>query len=302
VSPSTQAAPAPVDSAERTEAVGAIAARGIGVSFGGLRALDDVYLDAAPGEIVGIMGPNGAGKTTLFDGLSGFIPCEGRVWLKGRDVTRLSPHRRAAAGLGRSFQDARLFHTMTVFDTLRVASELEMKRGGVVSVLFGLPTSRSAERAAKEKALEMVGLMGLGGFRDKLIKELSTGTRRIVDLACVLIQNPAVVMLDEPSSGIAQREAEALSPLLLRVRDRLGCAMVLIEHDMPLLLGLAQRVYALETGKVIAVGSPEKVVRHPEVVRSYLGDDPAAIGRSGVLAGAKTTRARSKRPKPTRKS
>jgi branched-chain amino acid transport system ATP-binding protein len=257
-----------------------------------------VYLDAAPGEIVGIMGPNGAGKTTLFDGLSGFIPCEGRVWVQGQDVTGLSPHARAATGLGRSFQDARLFHTMTVLDTLCVASELNMKRGGVVSVLFGLPSSRSAERASREKALEMVDLMGLGGFRDKLIKELSTGTRRIVDLACVLIQSPAVVMLDEPSSGIAQREAEALGPLLKGVRDRLGCAMVLIEHDMPLLLGLAQRVYALETGRVIAVGSPESVVRHPEVVRSYLGDDPAAIGRSGVLAGAvKAARPRSRRPK-----
>jgi branched-chain amino acid transport system ATP-binding protein len=133
-----------------------------------------------------------------------------------------------------------------------------------------------------------------------LIKELSTGTRRIVDLSCVLIQSPAVVMLDEPSSGIAQREAEALGPLLQRVRDRLGCAMILIEHDMPLLLGLAQRVYALETGRVIAVGPPESVVRHPEVVRSYLGDDPAAISRSGALAGAvKPVRPRSRRPKRT---
>lgn len=261
-----------------------LAARGIGVSFGGLRALDQVHLDAAPREIVGVMGPNGAGKTTLFDCLSGFIPCEGQVWVGGREITGSPAHERAAAGLGRSFQDARLYHTMTVFETLRVASELKMKRGGVASVLFSLPSSRSAESTARKTAMEMVRLMGLSGFRDKLIKELSTGTRRIVDLACVLIQSPAVVLLDEPSSGIAQREAEALGPLLKRLRDRLGCAMVLIEHDMPLLLGLAERVYALETGKVIAVGSPEDVVHHPEVIRSYLGDDPAAIRRSGAIA------------------
>ena len=132
----------------------------------------------------------------------------------------------------------------------------------------------------------MVNIMGLGPYRDKLIKELSTGTRRVVDLACVLIQRPSVVLLDEPSSGIAQRETEALGPLLVRLRDRLGCALVLIEHDMPLLLSIAERVYALETGRVIAMGSARDVVRHPEVVRSYLGDDPAAIARSGAVAGS----------------
>jgi branched-chain amino acid transport system ATP-binding protein len=251
------------------------------VSFGGLRALDAVDMHAAPGEIVGILGPNGAGKTTLLDCLSGFVAGRGRIWVGGREVTGLAPHARAAAGLGRSFQDARLFHTMTVLDTLRVASELRMRNADVVSTLLSLPPSRTAERAALAAALEMVEAMRLDAYRDKLIKELSTGTRRIVDLACILIQRPAVVLLDEPSSGIAQRETEALGPLLVDVRDRLGCAMVLIEHDMPLLLDVAERVYAFETGRVIAVGKPQDVVRHPEVVRSYLGDDPAAIKRSG---------------------
>jgi branched-chain amino acid transport system ATP-binding protein len=258
----------------------ALRARGVSVSFGGLLALDDVGMFAAPGEIVGVLGPNGAGKTTLLDCLSGFVPCSGRIWIGGRDVTGLPPHARAAAGLGRSFQDARLFHTMTVLDTLRVASELEIRHADALSSLLGLPHSRRAERRALDVAFELIEVMGLGAYRDKLIKELSTGTRRIVDLACVLIQRPAVVLLDEPSSGIAQRETEALGPLLIEVRDRLGCAMVLIEHDMPMLLSVATRVYALETGRVIAVGPPDEVVRHPEVVRSYLGDDPAAIRRS----------------------
>ncbi|HEV3486248.1 MAG TPA: ATP-binding cassette domain-containing protein [Vicinamibacterales bacterium] len=260
--------------------VPALRADGIGVSFGGLRALHRVALHVEPGEIVGILGPNGAGKTTLFDCLSGFVPCEGRVFIGEREVTRLPPHGRAAAGLGRSFQDARLFHTMTVFDTLRVACELRMQHADALSSLLGLPPSRNAERGAKRLALELVDLMGLAGYRDKLIKELSTGTRRIVDLACVLIQRPSVVLLDEPSSGIAQREAEALGPLLVGLRDRIGCALVVIEHDMPLLLSIAERVYALETGRVVASGPPKKVVKHPEVVRSYLGDDPRAIQRS----------------------
>ena len=260
----------------------ALRAEGIGVSFGGLRALRDVSIEILPAEIVGIIGPNGAGKTTLFDCISGFVPCGGRVEVAGTDVTDAPPHVRAAAGLGRSFQDARLFHTMTVLDTLRIASELKMPYAGPLSSLFSLPPSRRAEKRSLERALEMVDVMGLSGYRDKLIRELSTGTRRIVDLACVLIQRPSVVLFDEPSSGIAQKEAEALGPLLASVRDRLGCAIVLIEHDMPLLLGVAERLYALETGEVVASGKPTDVVTHPEVVRSYLGDDPAAIARSGA--------------------
>ena len=134
----------------------------------------------------------------------------------------------------------------------------------------------------------MVDALGLGGYRDKLIKELSTGTRRIVDLACVLIQRPTVVLLDEPSSGIAQRETEALGPLLLACATALGCALVLIEHDMPLLLGVAERCTRSRPGRVIASGKPQDVVRHPEVVRSYLGDDPAPS--SGPARSARAER------------
>ena len=261
-----------------TQAV--LAARGVSIAFGGLRVLDHVDLDVAPGEIVGIIGPNGAGKTTLFDCLSGFLPGEGRAWVDGTEITGLGPHRRAAAGLARSFQDARLFHSLTVLDSLRVAAELAVTGGGPVQSMLRLPAASRAEAEATELALEQVDSLGLRPYRDKLIGELSTGTRRIVDLAGLLLRRPKVVLLDEPSSGIAQREVEALRPLLLDVRARAGCAIVLIEHDMPLLLGLAERVYALETGRVIASGAPDEVVHHPEVVRSYLGADPAAIERS----------------------
>ena len=260
----------------------ALAARSIGVSFGGLRALDEVDIDIHAGEVVGIIGPNGAGKTTLFDCLSGFVPYEGRIWLGSDEITSLPPHRRAVAGLGRSFQDARLFTTLTVLDTLRVASELHLGESSVLAALAGTPRSRAAERTATDRSLPLIDALGLGDYRDKLIRELSTGTRRIVDLACVLAQAPTVVLLDEPSSGIAQREAEAMGPLLLRIRDLTGCAMVVIEHDMPLLLGIAEHLYALETGRVIAAGAPQAVVHDPEVVRSYLGDDLAAINRSGA--------------------
>src|SRR5688500_14395913 len=209
---------APAPAALRTE--------GIGVSFGGLRALHRVSLEVGSGEIVGILGPNGAGKTTLFDCLSGFIACEGRAWVGDVEITDKAPHERARAGLGRSFQDARLFHSMTVLDTLRTASERHRPAGSsLVGTLLGGRAAREGEVEATRRADELVEVFGLGGYRDKLVGELSTGTRRIIDLACLLIQRPKVVLLDEPSSGIAQRETEALGPLLVRVRGELGCGL-----------------------------------------------------------------------------
>jgi branched-chain amino acid transport system ATP-binding protein len=264
----------------------ALDARGVGISFGGVRALDGVDIVVQPGEIVGLIGPNGAGKTTFFDCVSGLIPGEGQVLVAGRDVSGLPAHERARAGLGRSFQDARLFASMSVIDVLTVAAERHQSRSpGVMKTLLGF--GAEAEAAARSTAAQVVETFGLQAYRDKLVGELSTGTRRVVDLAGILVQRPSVVLLDEPSSGLAQREAEALVPLLQRVRADLGCALVVIEHDMPLLLGIAERLYALETGRVVAQGLPDDVVRDPEVVRSYLGDDPAAIARSGTKAAAR---------------
>jgi ABC-type branched-subunit amino acid transport system ATPase component len=258
-----------------------LAARDVGVSFGGLTVLRNVSFDLMAGEILGFIGPNGAGKTTLFDAISGFVPAVGRLWLGEVELTERTPAQRAEAGIGRSFQDARLFPAMTVLDTLRVASELSMRRVGVFASALGFPSARAAEAKATADAVELITLLGLDAYRDKLVRELSTGTRRIVDLACLLTRKPRVVLLDEPSSGIAQREAEALGPMIRSIRDSLGCAVLLIEHDMPLLLSVADRLHALETGMTVTTGAPQAVVRHPEVIRSYLGDDAAVIGRSG---------------------
>jgi ABC-type branched-subunit amino acid transport system ATPase component len=254
----------------------------VSVAFGALRALDGVSLRAEAGEIVGVVGANGAGKTTFFDALSGLVAATGSIVLDGVEIAGHPTHRRAAAGLGRSFQDARLFGTLTVADTLRVASERRERQAGVVSSMLRLPNSRSAERAASDRAAETIELLGLGDYRERLVRELSTGTRRIVDLGCALVQRPKVLLLDEPSSGIAQREAEALGPLLLRIRADLACTLIVIEHDMPLVLTIADRLYALEVGRVIAHGEPRAVLRHPAVVRSYLGGDITAVQRSGA--------------------
>jgi ABC-type branched-subunit amino acid transport system ATPase component len=253
------------------------------VAFGALVALDRASIVAHAGEIVGLVGTNGAGKTTFFDALSGLVPATGSIRLDGREIADTPTHVRAAAGLGRSFQDARLFGSLTVLDTLRIASERRERQAGVIGTIFATPTSRIAEREATRRAVEAVDLLGLGAVRHRLVRELSTGTRRIVDLGCALVQRPSVLLLDEPSSGIAQREAEALGPLLLRIRDDLGCTLLVIEHDMPLLLGIADRLYALEVGRVIVHGSPRGVLRHPAVVRSYLGGDITAVQRSGAV-------------------
>ena len=256
--------------------------------FGGVRALDGVSFDVAPDEILGFIGPNGAGKTTLFDVISGFdtVDQSGTIYLRDGDVIHelhgTPTHVRAWRGLGRSFQDGRLFPGLTVADTIAVALEQHVEVRDPIAASLHLPAVGDSEALVDLAVVDLIDLLGLGSYREKFVRELSTGTRRIVDLACVLAQGPKVVLLDEPSSGIAQREAEALAPVLRRVREELGASLLVIEHDLPLLLSIADRMIALDLGRVVVDGDPREVINHPTVVESYLGTDPAAIARSGV--------------------
>jgi branched-chain amino acid transport system ATP-binding protein len=266
-SPSVASEPAPSRGVQ-------LECRGIVRRFGGLTALDGVDLDVAPGTAVGIIGHNGAGKTTLFDVISGFLaPDAGEVRLCGIDVSGEPPHRRAAvAGLGRSFQEARLYPSLTVAETVAVALERHLPNRDTLAAALALPASTYMEAQVAERATEVLGLLGLTGYRNHRIGDLSTGTRRIVELACVLAQDPAVLLLDEPSAGVAQRETEALAPLLRRVREATGCSLVIIEHDMRLISAVCDELVALEFGSVIARGAPAEVLAHPKVIASYLGD------------------------------
>ena len=251
--------------------------------FGGITAVDNVSVQLRQGHILGLIGQNGAGKTTLFDCISGFLPIDGgHILLQGYDITDWEPHERARNRLGRSFQEAKLYPSLTVAETIAVALERHLASRDIVASALALPASYESELVARGRVEELIELMGLTAFRDKLVGELSTGSRRIVELACILAQDPSVLLLDEPSGGVAQRETEALGPLLKRVQAFTGCSILVIEHDMPLLSSICDEMVALELGGVIARGTPDEVLNHPRVIESYLGTNEAAINRSGA--------------------
>jgi branched-chain amino acid transport system ATP-binding protein len=249
-----------------------LTARGLNKRFGGVTAVDGVDLDIEPGEIVGLMGPNGAGKTTVLDVLSGFVvPDSGKVHLGELDLSALSPDARAMHGLGRSFQDARLFPGLTVTETLAVSCERWVTSREPLAAALRLPASILSEAEVFERVERILALLRLEVFRDRFASELSTGSRRLVEFGCLLAQEPEVLLLDEPSAGLARAEAEALGPVLKGIRDATGAALVLVEHDVPLLRATCDRLIALDTGRIIATGTPAEVLDDPAVVRAYLG-------------------------------
>lgn len=259
----------------------ALAVDDLSVHFGGVRAVDCATFSVAEGEILGLLGPNGAGKTTIFDLISGFLtPTSGRIHLAGDEITEWSADRRAMAGLGRSFQDARIFPSMSVAENIALSLERHLAVRDHLAASLALPDVRIEEESIAWTVSDLVEILGLGAFRSKLVGELSTGSRRIVDIAMAIAHDPAVLLLDEPSSGVAQRETEALAPLLLRIRDESGCAMLVIEHDMPMLTAVSDRMLALEQGTVVTTGSADEVLTHPQVLASYLGDDARITKRS----------------------
>jgi ABC-type branched-subunit amino acid transport system ATPase component len=258
-------------------------ATGITKRYGGLHAVDQVSLELRAGETLGLIGPNGAGKTTLFELLSGFTrPNHGSVEFLGRDITALSPSARANLGLIRSFQDAALFPTLTVLDCVTLA----MERGEPTRFLRSFAGSGASDRRKEERARELVAMMGLSRWRDKPTAELSTGTRRVAELACMIALEPVVLLLDEPSSGIAQRETEMLGEILTPIKEQLDLTLVLIEHDIPLVMGLSDRIIAMESGRIIADDTPAVVRADARVIESYIGADTRAIDRSTISSTA----------------
>jgi ABC-type branched-subunit amino acid transport system ATPase component/ABC-type branched-subunit amino acid transport system permease subunit len=245
----------------------AIRVRQVSVAFDGRRVVDEVDLRVERGEVVGLIGANGAGKSTLMNAIGGYVRSRGEIEILGRNAHRLSAARRARLGLGRSFQGAELFQDLTVRETIGLA----------------VPGVRPWQRIARAEADEVIAFLGLGAFVDRFINELSTGTRRIVELGCLIASGATVLCLDEPTAGIAQRETEAFGPLLVRIRAELDASLLVIEHDMPFVMGISDRVYCLEAGRMICEGTPDVVRNDPLVIASYLGTDERAIQRSGAV-------------------
>jgi ABC-type branched-subunit amino acid transport system ATPase component/ABC-type branched-subunit amino acid transport system permease subunit len=246
-------------------------AEGVRVRYGGLIALDDVSIHARRSEIVGIMGTNGAGKTTLFDVLSGRIrPVGGAVHLHGRDITNQSSHGRARLGLGRTFQQARLFDDLTVLDTVQIAVDGRGQRGVDVSSHNGNGGGHPLDRG-REAASATLHMIGLHEHRHRYAGELSTGTRRLVELACVAALGADVLLLDEPTAGFTPAEVDEFVEVLRNLRDTTGVTLVVIDHDVPMMTDLAERLYVLEAGRVIAEGSSAILSDNPRVVAAYLG-------------------------------
>ncbi len=260
----------------------ALEAAGVTMTFGGVSALYEASFQVSPHEILGIIGSNGAGKTTLFDVCTGFLaPTSGRIRLDGVDVTDRSAAKRAALGMGRVFQDARLFPGLTVTETIAVALERHIAVRDPIACSLGLSAALRSEQEVSERVDHLIELMGLDRYRNAFTSELSTGTRRVVEIACAMAHEPTVLLLDEPSSGIAQRESEALAELLRQLKDSTNSAFVIIEHDIPLVTRVSDRIVCMHLGSPISEGTADHVLADPDVINSYLGNNTATIQRSG---------------------
>jgi len=281
VVPSTPAKAALPEPERREAAIPTLAVADLRVTFGGNTAVDRVTLSVGAREIVGLIGSNGAGKSTLMNAVGGFVPATGSVRLGDEEIGDKPPAYRAGLGLGRTFQSATLFPELTVTETLLVALEGKSETG-VLSTALALPRATRRSRHDRAAVGDLVELLGLGGYRDHYIADLSTGTRRVVELAGLLALDAKVLCLDEPTAGLAQRETEAFGPLIVTVQRQLDASVLLIEHDMPLIMGISDRVYCLEAGQVICDGPPGDVRDNPRVIASYLGTDERAINRSGA--------------------
>jgi ABC-type branched-subunit amino acid transport system ATPase component len=255
----------------------------LSVRFGGVHALDGVTFTAAAGSIVGLIGANGSGKTTTLDVISGLVkPDAGRVLLDGVELGEYLPEERLGVGMVRSFQDCRLYPELSVLDVL-LLSEDARHEVAVLSTTLRLPWARRAERRKLEAVDQVIAAFGLERFRHHRTAELSTGTRRVVDLASIVLAQPRLLLLDEPTAGIAQREAEAFIPLLRRIHEVADTTIVLVEHDVPLVFELCSTVIVMELGRVVVAGPPEQVRADPKALAAYLGASDEALMASGPL-------------------
>jgi branched-chain amino acid transport system ATP-binding protein len=250
--------------------------RGLSKSFRGLRALDGYDLALPAGTIHGVIGPNGAGKTTLFHVLSGFLrPTSGSVRFEGREITGSPAWRVARLGIGRTFQNIRLFGELSVIDNVKVAIQRQW-RGSLVATLLSTPGFRRREAEIDTAAAALLDRVGLAARRDQLARNLPYGDQRRLEVARAVATQPKILLLDEPNAGMNPIETQDLLGLIRRLRDELGITIVLVAHDIPLVMNLCDRIQVLNYGRLIAEGDPAAVRSNPEVIAAYLGQAGSA--------------------------
>ncbi len=241
--------------------------------FGGLRAVYDYNLSIEPGQVRGLIGPNGAGKTTIFNLITGiYQPTEGKIRLAGREITGLHPHQIAARGLGRTFQDLRLWRHMSVLDHVKMARYSKLGYG-LIGAFFGTPRRQREEREGENKALELLEMMRIDHLADHQVTNLPYGAQRRVEMARALATEPKILFLDEPTAGMNPEELIQMMRIIRRVREAFGLAIFLIEHRLKMVMELCDIIQTLVFGEVIAEGTPEEIQNNPQVVEAYLGKE-----------------------------
>ncbi|HWN01416.1 MAG TPA: ABC transporter ATP-binding protein [Candidatus Dormibacteraeota bacterium] len=243
----------------------------LGVSFGGIRAVDGVSFEVEAGEVFTIIGPNGAGKTTIFNLISRiYDPTDGRLVFRDEDITRVPPHEIARRGIARTFQNIELFEHASVLQNLLLGRHAHARPRLLEEILF-LPAVRARERAHREAAEKVIDFLELQAYRDNLVVNLPYGVRKVVEMGRALCTEPALLLLDEPSSGLSVEETEDMAFWIQDIRSLLGISVLMVEHDMSLVGAVSDRVLALNYGRVLACGTSREVQEHPDVVKAYLG-------------------------------
>ena len=247
-------------------------AENLTILFGGLKAVDNFSIEIKEGELVGLIGPNGAGKTTVFNMLTGvYVPTSGKVYLRGKDVTTLSPHKRVEIGISRTFQNIRLFKRMSVLENVKLSSNVHMNYG-IFDGIFKTKKYFDQEDKATAEAMEILEDLGLAEYKDELAQNLPYGKQRKLEIARALASKPSILCLDEPAAGMNPIETEELMETIKIVREKYKTAILLIEHDMKLVMGICEWIKVLCFGKEIASGTPEEIKNNPEVISAYLGE------------------------------
>jgi branched-chain amino acid transport system ATP-binding protein len=246
--------------------------QGLGISFGGLRAVDNFEISIDHNELVGLIGPNGAGKTTIFNLLTGvYVPTDGTIFLNGRSTLGKKPSDIVMLGSSRTFQNIRLFKNMTVLDNIKIAYHNQMSYGLFDSIL-NTPRYRNEEAEAEKVALELLSIFGLDGYSKEIAKNLPYGKQRKLEIARALATRPSILLLDEPAAGMNPQETEELMETIKLLKDQFGVSILLIEHDMKLVMGICERIVVIDYGRIIAKGNPQEIRKNPDVIKAYLGE------------------------------